>query len=71
MDATRSSWPSLPPQLLVYLYLIAGPLSDRIGRKRTYQIGFIAQMAIASAGSSIPAVSPLLLAVILLLSARV
>ncbi|CAN7570683.1 MFS transporter [Arthrobacter sp. LjRoot78] len=26
---------------------IAGPLSDRIGRKRTYQIGFIAQMAIA------------------------
>jgi MFS family permease len=26
---------------------ISGPLSDRIGRKRTYQIGFIAQMAIA------------------------
>ncbi|WP_262106452.1 MFS transporter [Arthrobacter sp. Marseille-P9274] len=26
---------------------IGGPLSDRIGRKRTYQIGFTAQMAIA------------------------
>ena len=26
---------------------ISGPLSDRIGRKRTYQIGFVAQMAMA------------------------